>query len=90
MSLDEDPSDDDDGNLAEEIEFYDELQRLATADDFRPFAIVLMNGEDIVVASQSEFTVLTTVYAVDRADGSSMMFPPYNVCAIRTLSDRQN
>ena len=71
----------------EEIDFFDELNRLATAANFRSFAVVLMNGTDVVVDLQSSFGIYKSMYIVDAANGSSVMFPRYNVCAIRVLAD---
>jgi hypothetical protein len=71
----------------EEIDFFDELNRMATAAQFRSFAVVLMNGADVVVDPQSSFGIYKSMYIVDAADGSSVMFPRYNACAIRVLAD---
>lgn len=71
----------------DEMNFFEELERLATSLDSPSFTVVLMSGDRFRVDRRGQLGVYKTMYVYYGSARESVMFPFPNVCAVEIHDD---
>lgn len=67
------------------LNFFTELDRLATDPKGPRFSLILMSGDHLVVEQSGQLAVLRLMYVYYPARGGSVMIPFPNICAVEIL-----
>jgi hypothetical protein len=73
-------SEDFDQHIPDDLNFFEELERLAGLEVFQPFTLSLIDGSRFDVTSNDRLATFRTMYVLYTADGRQVMFPFSNVC----------
>ena len=65
----------------ETLNFYQELEFLATTSEFRKFRFTLVSGERYEVTRKGDFVVYQMMYIFYPPEGGLIMFPFTSVCS---------
>ena len=69
------------------LNFFEELDRIATDPRGPRFIVILMSGDHLLIEMSGQLAVLREMYIYYPADGGSLMVPFPHICAVKIIDD---
>lgn len=73
---------------SEDLNFYDEIRGLQTADPFHPFVIVMTSGARYEVTTPYALAAGRTMFAVVKPKSGLNIFPLHQISSIETIEPK--